>query len=171
MQPPVPNANLHSLNQERGDPEGSLPFRLGFDSAEDTRERIVQLGRDIEASYETGRLEDIEDREQELEAMLESMENQQLEMEAEAQSDDDAWPDAESELARMKLQWDEGAIHPEDGQTFAQFVRSAFAGEGPYDIQPGVTDEQIQAAAEDAAARRRRIWSRGKNSRNLIQAS
>jgi len=131
----------------------------------DLSNRIARLNHEIDAAYESGILQGIEDKEQELEALLETAENQEGEIEVESANHDDSWPDAATELARMKLRWDSGAILPCPGQTFAQFAREAFAAEGPHQIQPEVTDDLIEAAAEEVL----QYWRKLQERRNRLR--
>jgi hypothetical protein len=154
------------------------------------KKRIDRLTRLIDLKYETGKLKGIEDLEAQLENLLEEIDSdmtgREVDFENEPAEDDSndevSWPTAEEELTQLWLEWTGAAFTSkgtpaelrEEYGTFGKYVREIVGegepgmpskGEGPNTLRPGMTDEQIEEAAKDAAENYERRFA------NLKQAN
>jgi hypothetical protein len=154
------------------------------------KKRIDRLTRLIDLKYETGKLKGIEDLEAQLENLLEEIDSdmtgREVDFENEPAEDDSndevSWPTAEEELTQLWLEWTGAAFTSkgtpaelrEEYGTFGKYVREIVGegepgiqtkGEGPNTLRPGMTDEQIEEAAKDAAENYKRRFA------NLKQAT
>lgn len=129
----------------------------GVTIAPESQATAKGLADRIDAMYESGQTDGVEDLEAQLEAMLDLMDtgSADLEQAAEETRDIDQFsPSPEEALVRAWISWNNPTVGyrpSEEFPTFGAFMRS-IEGDASWTIQPEVTDQQIEDAARDAMA-------------------